>query len=155
MKFHLPLRKILCGPSLFKTNFLVGLWSLIIFLSPSFAIALPSGDSAHKPWVTLPGKSTLTALIMDEAKREAFITLGSLNVVNGTQSVSVQYSKLKFGDVTSRILNDSIFNTMTGAKQQSLIGFFLDEFPPMWASESTRKVLLQLIQLYGPGMGIQ
>ena len=138
MKLHSPLRKIVCGVSLFKTMFMVGLFSLTIFLSPSFAIALPSGDNAPKPWITLPGKSNLKALIMDEAKKDAFINLGSLNVVNGIQFLRVQTSQSRFGDFSSRLMNDSIFNTTTGAKPNSLIGFFLEEFPPMWASESTR-----------------
>ncbi len=155
MKFHLPFRKILCRVYLFKTIFLVGLWSLTIFFLSSLALALPSGNNAPMSGIIIPEKSNLGALIIDEAKRNAFITLGGLEVVKGTQDLSAQSSQLRLSDFSSRILNDSIFNTMTGAKQQSLIGFFLDEFPPIWATESTRKVMLRLIQLYGPGMGIQ
>jgi hypothetical protein len=35
------------------------------------------------------------------------------------------------------------------------MGFSTDTFPPMWIGESTGEALFRLMQLYGPGLGIQ
>ncbi len=99
----------------------------------------------------------LSELVLEDRIDNPSITLGATSGVIGTiQEPTVRFTRTKTVAFSYRITNDSISadrNTVAG--QESFMGFSTDTFPPMWIGESTGEALFRLMQLYGPGLGIQ
>ena len=157
MKFYLPFRRMVHGHSRLGIILMVGLWSLTLSISQSFALALQPGNSAPIAETTITSNPRHSELVLEDRIDNPSITLGATSGFIGTiQDPTVRSTQTRTVDFSYRITNDSISpdrNTVAGG--ESFMGFSTDTFPPMWIGESTGEALFRLMQLYGPGLGIQ
>jgi len=144
------------GHSTLATILMVGLWSLTLSVSLSFALALSKENSAPIIEATVTSKPDVSELVLEERMGNPSIILGALSVATGTQDLVARPFQARPHDFSYQVSNDLISSdlpTMDG--EASFKDLSSGTFPPMWVPKSTGKALLRLRQLYGPGMGIQ
>ena len=156
MKIQPPFYQGIVGHAMLGTMLMVGLWSLTLSVPLSFALALSKEDSAPIMEATVPSKPDVSELVLEERMGNPSIILGALSVVGGTHDLVARPLQARPLDFSDQVTNDSISSvTDTIGGQDSFKDFSSSTFQPMWIGESTGKALLRLMQLYGPGMGIQ
>ena len=154
-ELHHQERSVHCGASMIL---LIVLLLATFSISVAFALTLPHRNSTLPMAATLNNNLDLVGLSLEEKTGNPSVNLGALGLSTGKQLLTSEslHDPIRPLDFSYQVTDDSfVLDSYSTSDQELLTDFSANTFSPMWISESTGKALHRLMQLYGPGMGIQ